>query len=137
MVLFLIIQVSSLQAPFHSRKSVKGYKFNVGKVMENSILELEYHEAIIHPSFNTKLCEVAEVPIVGRRGCWRMKRDGPQCSLYFTYKRRKHTLHGIACLGEIEKKEKEEKKRIRLKLKPQTVKKKKLRESHYRLRLIW
>ena len=42
---------------------VKGYKFNVGKVIENSILELSYHKAITHPSLITKLCEVAEVPI--------------------------------------------------------------------------
>ena len=42
---------------------VKGYKFNVGKVKKNSILELAYHEAITQPSLITKLCKVAGVPI--------------------------------------------------------------------------
>ena len=34
---------------------VKGYKFNVGKVIENSILKSTYHKAITHLSFITKL----------------------------------------------------------------------------------
>ena len=35
----------------------------MGKVIENSILESAYHNAIIHPSLITKLCELAKVPI--------------------------------------------------------------------------
>ena len=42
---------------------VKGYKFNVGKVIENSILESAYHKAITHLSLITKLCKETEVPI--------------------------------------------------------------------------
>ena len=39
------------------------YKFNVGKVIENSILMSEYHKAITHPSLITKLCEIVGVQI--------------------------------------------------------------------------
>ena len=37
---------------------VKDYKFNVGKIIENFILELVYNKAIAHPSMITKLCEI-------------------------------------------------------------------------------
>ena len=42
---------------------VKGYKFNVGKIIKNSILEVSYGKAITHPSLITKLCEIMGVQI--------------------------------------------------------------------------
>ena len=42
---------------------VKGYKFNVGKIIENSILESVYRKAITYPSLITKLCELVGVQI--------------------------------------------------------------------------
>ena len=42
---------------------VGGFKFNVGMVIENSILESVYGKAITHPSLILKLCLRAEVEI--------------------------------------------------------------------------
>ena len=42
---------------------VEGYKFNMGQVIENSILKSAYHKENTHPSLITKLCKEAGVPI--------------------------------------------------------------------------
>ena len=42
---------------------VKGYKFNMGKVIENSILESMYHKAITYLSLIMKLCDITRVLI--------------------------------------------------------------------------
>ena len=41
----------------------KGYKFNMGKIIENLILEAVYDKAITHPSLITKLCMIVGVQI--------------------------------------------------------------------------
>ena len=42
---------------------MSGMKFNVGEVIENSILELVYRKGITHPSLITELCLRVEVKI--------------------------------------------------------------------------
>ena len=61
---------------------VKGYKFNVGKVIENSILGSPYHKVITHLPLITKLCEVAGVPIGEKK-----EKDPPMQALHFPQKK--------------------------------------------------
>ena len=69
MVLLCVCEVGAFQAQVVRDKAlltfaiVKGYKFNVGKVIENLILKSAYHKEITHPSLITKLCELTKVPI--------------------------------------------------------------------------
>ena len=92
------------------------------KIIESSILDSSYHEAITHSSLITNLCDVVGVLI---------RENEDKCPLMqpLHYPQKKTTRRrGITFIGELrelEKKEKEEKKRIKLKLKPRTVKNKK------------
>ena len=60
---------------------VRGYKFNVGRVIEHFILESTYQKAITHSSLITKLCEVAEV-LIGEKE----ERCPPMQPLHFPVK---------------------------------------------------
>ena len=57
---------------------VKGYKFNVGKFIGNSILESLYSKPITHLSLISKLCEIAGVKIGENE-----ERCPPMCLLPF------------------------------------------------------
>ena len=59
---------------------VKGYKFNMGKIIENSILDSTYQKAITHPSLIKKLCELEEVPIRENE-----EKCSPICSHYISH----------------------------------------------------
>ena len=61
---------------------VTSYKFNVGKVIENSIMDPVYHKAITYLSLITRLCEIEGVQI-GEN-----EEKALRCNLYISNKRR-------------------------------------------------
>ena len=95
---------------------VKGYKFNVGKIIESSILEFSYGKAISHPSLITKLCEIARMQIGENE-----EKCPPMLPLPFPQKKKTHPsmCNIMRELLQKEKNEKIVKKKIIPSLKPQ------------------
>ena len=84
---------------------VKGYKFNVGKIIKNSILEVVYGKAITHPSLITKLCEIAGVQIGENE-----EKCPPMHPLPFPQKKKTHlSRHNISGRTTEEREEEEDK----------------------------
>ena len=44
---------------------LENYKFDVGNIIQNSLMEEDVGKSLIHPSLITQLCKVAKVVIAG------------------------------------------------------------------------